>query len=210
MTRILIADEQGVVRSDLRSIIEDRIGWAIVAEASDGRDTINKAVATKPDVAVLAYDLPVLNGYEVTRQIRQRVASASVLIFSKHDDDMVLRDVLQAGALGYLLKSDGRQHLISAIGCLANHEPFFAGKAARVLLASFLANGRQNGEQLSNRERTIVQMVAEGLTNKQIVEMLHIGVKTVEAHRASANRKLGQHSTAGLVRYAIRNHMIEP
>ena len=210
MTRILIADDHEVVRSGVRSIIEDRIGWTIVAEAADGKEAINKAVATKPDVAVLAYALPVLNGYEVTRQIRQRVPSAEVLILTMHDDDMVLRDVLQAGARGYLLKSDGMQHLISAIQCLANHEPFFAGKAARVFLVSFLVNERQNGERPSNRERTIVQMVAEGLTNKQMAEMLHVGVKTVEAHRASANRKIGQHSTAGLVRYAIRNDMIEP
>ena len=140
MTRILIADDHEVVRSGVRSIIEDRIGWTIVAEAADGKEAINKAVATKPDVAVLAYALPVLNGFEVTRQIRQRVPSAEVLILTMHDDDMVLRDVLQAGARGYLLKSDGMQHLISAIQCLANHEPFFAGKAARVLLVSFLIN----------------------------------------------------------------------
>ena len=138
MTRILIADDHAVVRSGVRRILEDHPGWSVVAEATNGKDAVAEAIATKPDVAILDYALPVLNGIEATRQIRQRVPSVEVLIFTMHDNEDLLRESLNAGARGYVLKSDAQQHLILRRPALAAHKPFFTDRASQVLLENFL------------------------------------------------------------------------
>lgn len=209
MTRILIADDHDVVRSGVRTILEGRPGWEVVGEARDGKEAIVQAQATRPDIVILDYSLPLVNGVEATRQIRGRVPGVEVLIFTMHDTDSLVRDVLEAGARGFLLKSDARQFLISAVECLIAHKPFFTGKVSEALLENYLAKGMENASALSAREKAVVQLIAEGKTNKQIANILSISTKTVETHRALALRKLNLDTTAALIRYAIRNKLVE-
>jgi DNA-binding NarL/FixJ family response regulator len=209
VTRILIADDHDVVRSGLRSILETHPNWEVVAEAADGKEAILKAIEAKPDVAVLDYSLPLVNGVEVTRQIRARLRRTEVLIFTMHDNETLIQELLKAGARGYLLKSDASRYLIAAIESLAVHKPFFTASVSEALLESFLTRTRQAGSTLTNRERSVVQLIAEGHTNKEIAHLLNISIKTVETHRASVMRKLDLSSSADLVRYAIRNKLVE-
>jgi DNA-binding NarL/FixJ family response regulator len=210
MTRILIADDHDVVRSGLRAILEAHPGWEIVAEAANGREAIKKALETKPDVAVIDYSLPLLNGIEATRQIRKREPRTEVLIFTMHDEEILIRNVLEAGALGYLLKADAKRYVVAAVEALAEHKPFFTARVSQTLLASFLGKrGAASDQILSPREESVIKLIAEGHGNKEIAEVLSISLKTVESHRASALRKLKLSSTADLVRYAIRNKLVE-
>jgi DNA-binding NarL/FixJ family response regulator len=139
ITRILIADDHDVVRTGLRTILEAQPGWEVVADVSNGREAIDQAVATRPDVAVLDYGLPLVNGIEVTRQIRARVSGIEVLIFTMHDTDGLIREALEAGARGFLLKSDAKRFLIAAVESLASHNPFFTGKVSEALLENYLS-----------------------------------------------------------------------
>ena len=190
MTRILIADDHTVVRSGVRRVLEDYPGWSVVAEATNGKDAVAEAIATRPDVAVLDYALPVLNGIEATREIRQHVPSVEVLIFTLHDSEDLLRELINVGARGYVLKSDAQQHLISAVQSLAAHKPFFTDRASQVLLENLLSKKSRIKQTLTDREQTIVQLVAEGHSNKQIAKLLNIGIKTAETHRATVMHKL--------------------
>ena len=207
--RILIADDHEVVRSGLRRILLSQPNWEVVAEAADGKDAISKATETKPDIAILDYSLPRINGMEATRQIRARLPKTEVLIFTMHDSEALIQELLKAGARGYLLKSDATRHLIAAIESLALHRPFFTAKVSEQLLDSFLAQPEREVSALTNRERGVVQLIAEGHTNKQIAHILSISLKTVETHRSAIMRKLSLSSSAGLVRYAIRNRLVE-
>jgi DNA-binding NarL/FixJ family response regulator len=209
MTRILIADDHCVVRSGLRTILEAHPNWEVVAEAADGREAVERAIETKPDVAVIDYSLPFTNGIDATREIRARSRTTEVLIFTMRDNETLIQDALQAGARGYLLKSDASRHLIRAIESLALHKPFFTAKVSETLLHSFLARPGREGSTLTPRERQVVQLIAEGHTNKQIVCFLGITIKTVETHRATIMRKLNLSSSAALVRYAVRNELVE-
>jgi len=211
MTRILIADDHAVVRSGLKSILETRDGWSVVAEASDGKEAVSKAVETAPDVAIIDYSLPLMNGVEATRQIRVRRPEVEVLIFTMHDSDALIGEVLQAGARAFLLKTDAQHYLISAVESLSVHKPFFTGNLSEKLLDNFLAaHGHATTTALSPRERIVVQLIAEGHSNKEMSGILNLSVKTVETHRAAAMRKLNVTSVAALVRYAIRNRLVEP
>jgi DNA-binding NarL/FixJ family response regulator len=208
MTRILIADDHDVVRSGVRAILETQMGWEVVGEAETGKDAVDQALATRPDVVVLDYSLPVMNGIEATRQIRTRVPGTEVLIFTMHDTATLVREVLEAGARGFLLKSDARRFLIAAVESLAAHKPFFTSQVSETLLETYLAKGAA-GSVLTAREKSVVQLIAEGQTNKRIADVLSISLKTVETHRASAMRKLNLDTTAALIRYAIRNRIVE-
>jgi DNA-binding NarL/FixJ family response regulator len=211
VTRILIADDHDVVRAGLRAILESREGWEVVAEAANGKDAITKAIDSKPDVAIVDYSLPVINGIEATRQIHARLPKAEILIFTMHDSDVLVGELLEAGARGYLLKSDAKQYLVAAVESLVNHKPFFTGRVSEQLLDSYLtARSGRPGGTLSPRERVIVQLIAEGNGNKEMAAILNLSVKTIESHRATAMRKLNVTSTAGIVRYAIRNKLVEP
>jgi DNA-binding NarL/FixJ family response regulator len=209
-TRILIADDHDVVRSGLRTVLEAQPGWIVVAEAGDGRDAVAKALETKPNVAIIDYSLPLLNGAEVTRQIHSRLPSVEVLIFTMHDSDSLLADILSAGARAYLLKSDANQYLIAAVTSLADHKPFFTAKVSEQPLDSYLSAHQVKTDELSPRERVIVQLIAEGHSNRDMSEALGLSLKTIESNRASLMRKLKLKSTAAIVRYAIRNRLAEP
>jgi DNA-binding NarL/FixJ family response regulator len=210
MTRILIADDHDVVRSGLRAILEAHSGWEVIAEAADGREAIKQALETKPDVAVIDDSLPLLDGIEATRQIRRREPRTEVLIFTMHDEEVLIRSVLEAGALGYLLKADAKRYIIAAVEALAEHKPFFTARVSQTLLASFLGKTDTTFDHtLSPREESVIKLIAEGHGNKEIASILSIGVKTVESHRTSVLRKLNLSSTADLVRYAIRNKLAE-
>ena len=210
MTRILIADDHDVVRSGLRAILSDQPGWEVVAEAEDGKQAVELAAATQPDVAILDHQLPLMNGVDATRQIRAFQPRTEVLIFTMHGSEPLIRELLEAGARGYLLKSDARRFLISAVETLARHQPFFTGRVSEALLAAYLGRGAAPGDGLSSRERGVVQLIAEGRTNKEVAQLLGINLKTVETHRGAAMRKINAHTAADLVRYAIRNKMVEP
>jgi DNA-binding NarL/FixJ family response regulator len=210
MTRILIADDHAVVRSGVRAILTDRSDWEVVAEAEDGQQAVELADETNPDVAVLDYQLPRMNGVDATREIRARHPNTEVLIFTMHDSEPLIRDLLQAGARGYLLKSDAKSFLIAAVESLSRHKPFFTGRVSETLLDAYVSKGFPAGGVLTGRERSVVQLIAEGHSNKQVAQILGISLKTVETHRSSAMRKINATSTATLVRYAIRNRLVEP
>jgi len=209
MTRILIADDHDVVRSGIRTILQGHEGWEVIGEAKDGKEAIDQTLATRPDILVLDYALPLVNGVEVTRQIRGRAPGVEVLIFTMHDTDGLIRDVLEAGARGFLLKSDAKEFLVSAVLSLSAHKPFFTSKVSEALLETYLSKGSAEKSALTSREKAVVQLVAEGKTNKQIADILSISTKTVETHRALALRKLNVDTTAALIRYAIRNGLVE-
>jgi DNA-binding NarL/FixJ family response regulator len=209
VTRILIADDHDVVRDGLRRLLEAQPDCEVVAEAPDGKEAILKAVETKPDIAVVDYSLPVINGIEVTRQIRSRLPKTEVLIFTMHDNERLIDDLLRAGAKGYVLKSDAKAELLAAIDSLASHRPFFTSRVSEALLDSFKKPEHRKSLVLTCRERQIVQLVAEGHTNKEIANLLNVSSKTVDTHRASIMRKLNLSSSSALVRYAVRNKLVE-
>jgi len=209
LTRILIADDHVVVRLGLRQIIETHSGWHVVAEAENGKDAIAKSLETKPDVAVLDYSLPLMNGCDATKQILARLPKTEILIFTMHDSECLFNELLRAGAHGYLLKTDARKYLIRAVETLAMHRPFFSGTASEVLLESYRRRPERVRSVLTDRERGVVQLIAEGNTNKQVANKLGISLKTVETHRASIMRKLNLLSSAALVRYAVRNNIVQ-
>lgn len=207
--RILIADDHEVVRSGLRAIIETRADWIVSGEAVDGRAAIALALEMRPDVAIVDYSMPVMNGLEVSRRIKSHHLRTEVLILTMHESEEILTEVLLAGVRGFLLKSDARSHLIAAIEALLDHRPYFTSILLEKLLHDYLISKKDKSEVvLSSREQSVVQLIAEGHTNKSVGAVLNLSVKTVETHRASAMRKLGISSTADLVRYAIRTKMV--
>lgn len=209
MIRILIADDHDVVRAGLRMVLESQPNWEVVAEARNGREAVFKALQAKPDIAVLDYALPLMNGAEATRQIRQRLPKTEVLIFTMHDEEMLVHDILAAGARGYLLKSDAKSDLLAAIQSLALRRPFFTARVSEALLHTFVNEPDRTESAITPRERGVLQLIAEGHSSKQIAYVLNVSVKTVEAHRAALRRKLKVSSSASLVRYAIRNKIAE-
>lgn len=209
--RILIADDHEVVRSGLRAIIESRADWVVSGEAVNGKDAFARTLETKPDVAILDYSMPLMTGTEVSRRIKSSHLRTEVLILTMHESEAILAEVLMAGVRGFLLKSDARSHLIAAIEALLEHRPYFTSTVLEKLLQDYRLSKRDRPAiELSSREQNVVQLVAEGHTNRSIGAVLDLSVKTVETHRASAMRKLGVSSTAELVRYAIRTKLIGP
>jgi DNA-binding NarL/FixJ family response regulator len=215
MLRILLADDHSIVRRGLRELLEEHVGWSVCAEAATGREAVEMAIEHRPQIAVLDLSMPELNGLEATRRIRQAVPETEVLVFTMHESDELVREVLAAGARGYLLKSDAADQLVPAVESLAQHQPFFSGRVSKVVLDGFLKAGGIEGtsaamQHLTSREREIVQLLAEGRSNKQIARLLDLSVKTVETHRAAVMRKLELESLPDLVRFAIRNRIIQP
>lgn len=211
MTRILIADNHEVVRCGLRAILEARPGWQVVAEVENGRAAIDEAQVRKPDIVITEYSLRLMNGAETTRQILRRLPETEIMIFTTHNTDSLIGESLNAGAHAFVLKSDAKQDVIAAVESLVRHQPFFNGHVSELLLDASLSAHHSKGQSpLSPRERVVVQLIAEGHGNKDIAATLSLSVKTIEAHRATAMRKLNVTSTAAVVRYAIRNKLVEP
>lgn len=214
--RILLADDHSLMRRGLRSILETQTGWEVCAEAHTGREAVAKATSLRPDVVVLDVCMPELNGIEATRQIRKASPRTEVLVLSVHNSNHLIREVIDAGARGYLVKSDSDRELVAAVESLARHKPFFTAHATELLLNGFtgtpgIADDRslEINQRLTSREREIVQLLAEGKTSKEVASTLNISTKTAETHRAHIMRKLEFHSVGEIVRYAVRNQIID-
>jgi DNA-binding NarL/FixJ family response regulator len=211
--RILVADDHELIRKGIASTLEEVPGWTVVAQANDGREAVELAQSLRPDIVILDMTMPELNGLEATRQIVAARAGGCVLILTAHESEQLVREVLNAGAQGYVLKSDAGRALITAVEALLDGRPFFTSKVARIVLDGFLRSpdGAANGEAtptLSPREREIVQLLAEGKSNKEVARALGITVKTAETHRGNIMRKMQFASLSDLIRYAIRNNIV--
>jgi DNA-binding NarL/FixJ family response regulator len=214
--RIFIADDHEVVRKGLISLLEAQPDWQVCGEAADGREAIDKAAALKPDVMILDIGMPSLNGLEATRQILKTNPNAKILILTLHDSDSVVREVLNAGARGFLLKSDAARDLVAAVEALRRDKTYFTSKVAAMVLEGYLKGGgnpapsaTQIGRnRLTPREREIVQLLAEGKSTKEVAVTLGLSVKTAETHRSNIMRKLQIHSVSDLVLYAVRNNIV--
>lgn len=213
---ILLADDHSIVRAGLREALESQSGWTICGEASNGRDALRLAKELVPDVMILDISMPDLSGVIVARDVRKLKTHTELLIFTMHDSEQLVREVLSAGARGFVLKSASTDHIIAAVASLLNHKPYFCPGITDAVLRGYLSpDGHglgeviEGSETLTTRELLIVQLLAESRSNKVIASMLDISVKTVESHRGNIMRKLGAHSLADIVRYAIRNKLIE-
>lgn len=211
--RILLADDHTLMRQGLRRILEERSDWEVVAETGNGREAVRQALELKPHVAILDIAMPLLNGIEATRQITRRLPEARVLILSMHSDEAYVAQALRAGARGYLHKDSADTDLIKAVAALAQGKSFFSPAVASVMLDDYVRHLAEKGitdrfDSLSEREREVFQLIAEGHSNKEIAELLHLSTGTVETHRARTMEKLDLHSTAEIVLYAVRKGVI--
>ncbi|MGB9070341.1 MAG: response regulator transcription factor [Candidatus Acidiferrales bacterium] len=213
--RFLLADDHEVVRRGLRSIIESQPGCDVVGEAADGRRAVALTKELNPDIVILDITMPALNGLEALRQIHGACPRTKVLVVTMHDSNYIITQVLNAGARGYILKSDATRDLLAAVESLRLNKTYFTTPVSQMLLDGFVT-GRSGSDlsqggtvKLSPRQREIVQLLAEGKSSKEVAVALDVTVKTAETHRANIMRKLGCHSITELVRYAIRNKIIE-
>lgn len=209
-TRILIADDHGIVRAGIRLLLERQPNLKVVAEAQDGAQAVALALSTHPDLCLLDVSMPRLTGLQAAREIRAQLPGTIVLMLSMHDDERYLFEALRAGAAGYVLKREAAQALIAAIGAVLRGEAFLTNSAQRSLVSRWLNEESKHGDTLSPRERQVVKLIAEAHTNAQIAQLLNLSEKTVESHRANVLRKLGMRDRVQLVRYAIRQGLIEP
>jgi DNA-binding NarL/FixJ family response regulator len=215
MLRILIADDHEVARRGIRALLESHAGWEVCGEAKDGRESIELANQLNPDLVLLDIGMPNLNGLEAARQILAASPDMAILILTMHDSDQTVREVLRAGARGFLLKSDAGRDLVAAVEALQQQRTFFTTRVSQMVLDGYL--GRENqpienasGESvLTMREREVIQLLAEGKTSKEVAVTLNLSVKTAETHRTNLMRKLDLHSVADLTRYAVRNGIVQ-
>lgn len=210
--RVLIADDHEIVRCGIRALLETEPGIEVCGEASTGREAVERARRLRPDVAIVDVSMPELNGFETTRRIREVAPDCEVLVFTFHDTEQVARDALEAGARGYVLKSRAVRSLVAAVESLAEHKPLFFSPAAELLLEGYRGHDvpENAASRLTSRQREVLQLLAEGRTNKDIARLLDITVKTVETHRTNLMSRLGLHSVGDLVRYAIREKLVAP
>jgi len=215
MLRILVADDHEIVRRGLVSLLKSHAGWDVCGEAQDGRQAVDKAKELKPDIVILDIGMPNLNGLEAARQMQRDNPQAKVLILTITDVDEVVRAVLDAGARGFVLKSDAARDLVAAVEALQSNKTFFTSRVADMVLGGYLGRTRPTPESdavlptLTPREREIVQLLAEGKSSKEVASHLNLSVKTAETHRSNIMRKLNLHSVSGLVLYAVRNNMVQ-
>ena len=212
--RILVADDHEVVRRGLCALLQSRPEWEICGEAADGREAVEKAGSLKADAVIIDIGMPVLNGLEATRQIMKANPHVKVLVLTLHDSDQVIREVLDAGARGFLLKSDAARDLISAVQALRRDNTYFTSKVAEMVLEGYLKVDSSALSlprlrcRLTSREREVVQLIAEGKSTKEVAVALGLSVKTAETHRSNIMRKLALHSVSDLVLYAVRNNIV--
>lgn len=211
--RILLADDHAVLRQGLRRILEEQSGWSVVGEAANGRDAVSQVEAIEPHVAVLDIAMPLLNGIEATRQLTRRMPATRVLILSMHSDQAYVTQAVKAGARGYVLKDSAGADIIQAVSALMAGKSYFSPPVAELMLDDYVRNLTEKGildryDALSEREREVLQLVAEGRSTKEIAELLSISVATVETHRAHVLQKLDLKNTAGVVLYAARRGIV--
>ncbi len=213
--RILVADDHDILRRGLKQLLTAHAGWQVCAEARTGREAVSLAEEHKPDIVVIDVSMPDLNGLEAARRIRKALPKTGIVILTLHFSDQLVKDIVEAGARAYVMKADADRDLVNAVEAISNHRTFFTAQAAEMLLSDFSdriaapqppANPRS---RLTSREREIVQLLAEGKSSKEVAVVLGISVKTAETHRANIMRKLQVHSVSELVRYAIKNSIIE-
>ena len=212
--KILVADDHEVMRTGVRALIEQEPEWQVCGTATNGQEAVDAARKLKPDVVILDMTMPELDGLEALREIKRALPNTEVVIFSAHHSEEVIGQLFEAGAKSYIQKSDASRHLVTAIKSLAEHKPFFTSDISQVLFAKFLsgsAGKKQNAQEntVTSRERDVVRLLAGGNSNKEVANCLGISIRTAETHRATLMRKLGLESLAALVRYAIRNNIID-
>jgi len=213
-SRILVADDHDVIRQGVISLIKDHLGWEVCGEACDGRDAVDKAKELKPDIVIIDIGMPLLNGLDATRQILKENPIVRVLVLTMADGDRAVRDAFEAGAQGFVLKSDASRDLVAAIDALGHGNTFFTARVSRIVLSGYLEHvQRTKNEQiaptLTPREREVIQLVAEGESSKQVAARLGISPKTAETHRNNVMQKLNLHSMVELVLFAVRNGIIQ-
>jgi DNA-binding NarL/FixJ family response regulator len=209
-TRILIADDHGIVRSGLKLLLERQADMKVVAEAANGAQAVELTLRERPDLCILDVGMPVLTGLQATREIKAQAPGVTVLMLSMHSDERYLFEALKAGASGYVLKSEADQDLVAAARAVGRGEAFLTNAAERSLIREWINGDEGPSEPLTPREQEVVKLIAEAHTNAQIAEILHLAEKTVESHRANVLRKLGMRDRVELVRYAIRRGLVEP
>jgi DNA-binding NarL/FixJ family response regulator len=211
--RILIADDHEVVRRGIRALVEGHPGWEVAAEAEDGREAVELASQLKPDLVLLDIGMPNLNGLDAARQILANRSCARILILTMHHSHQVVKEILAAGARGFLLKSDAGRDLVTAIEAVQRNQTFFTSQVAQMVLDGYLnrdeVESKFTQDCLTPREREVVQLVAEGKTSKEVAVTLNLSVKTAETHRTNVMRKLDLHSVADLTLYAVRNGIVQ-
>lgn len=210
--RIVIVDDHAVVRRGVRALLESQPGWEVAGEAVTGREAVDLAKRLSPDIVVMDLSLPELNGLDAARQILKDSPRTEVLVLTMHHSEELVRNVLQAGARGYVLKSDADESLIAAVESLRHHKPFLTSTVTEFVLDDYVHRAEEdvvNAGTVTPREREIIQLLAEGKSNKETASALSVSVKTVEAHRANIMRKLRLRSVSDLVRYAIRNKIVQ-
>jgi two-component system, NarL family, response regulator NreC len=211
--RIVLADDHTLVREGLRKILEAQPGWHVVGEAADGREAVRLTLDRKPDIAILDLAMPQLSGVDAIQQIGRRLPSVRILVLSMHADEVYVTRALKAGAHGYLLKDSAGTDLLRAVTALIQHKSFFSPAVSRVMLDDYVRQLAERGitdryDTLSEREREVFQLIAEGRANKEIAEILHLSPSTVETHRARIMDKLDVHSAVEIVLYAVRKGVI--
>ena len=212
--RILLADDHMVVRQGTRALLSTVPEWKIVGEADNGRDAVSLTSELKPDIVILDIGMPELNGLDATRQIKKKLPDTEVLIFTGQETEELVHDVFDSGARSYIMKTDAADHLIDALKALSEHKHFFTSRISEIVFARYIqgkktVEGAPEKSRITDREREIVQLLAEGKSSKEIATILGISVRTVETHRAAIMKKLGLKSFSELIRYAVRNKIIE-
>jgi len=213
--RVLVADDHEVVRVGVCSLLQKDPDCEVCAEATTGRQAVALAQQLKPDVVVLDITMPELNGLEACRQMVKLVPGIQVLILSVHESEQLVREILDAGARGYVLKSDAGRELLAGLHAFRQHQLFFTSRVAQIALKAYVKQDNTPpspafSSVLTPREREVLQLLAEGKSNKEVADVLRISVHTLETHRARLMHKLGLHSITELVHYAIRNQIIKP
>jgi len=211
--KILLVDDHTIVRQGLKALLEAHSGFVIVGEAENGREAVKKAQELSPDIVIMDIAMPVLNGLEATRQIKRALPDTKVLALTMYNDEEYVFQILKSGASGYLIKETAANELITGILSIKSGNPFFSPSISRKIMESYLnededKKGKGESDKLTNREKEVLQLIAEGYTNNEIANLMNISVKTVETHRAHVMSKLDIHDVAGLIKYAIKKGLV--
>jgi DNA-binding NarL/FixJ family response regulator len=215
MLRILLADDHDLTRAGLRYLLEKQKDWTVCGEASNGRAAVELAETLKPDLAILDMSMPEMNGAEATRQILKKSPQTRILIYTMHETERVIVDALEAGATGIVLKSDAGENMVLAVESVAKGRRFFTSNVAETVVEAYLSKKAGAATEpgaivLTAREREVIQLLAEGKSNKEVADRLGISTRTAEGHRAEIMKRLKLGSLADLIRYAVRNQLVEP